>query len=142
MYIHLNPVRAGLVEDANQYRWSSSALYCQDKPKESFINPGPVLELVNDDGQKARRKYRQILDTAMGAEPDNALEHEGAVERFCIRLSEIFPSLFKRLGNKKKGEQAQSPSLLELTELEKRLKEIRKAPVRSENGKRARRFIV
>ena len=142
VYIHLNPVRADLVEDATQYRWSSSALYCQDKPKESFINPGPVLELVDDDDQKARRKYRQILDTAMGAEPDNALEHEGAVERFCIRLSEFFPSLFKRLGKKEKNGQAESPCLLEVTELEKRLMQLGQARARSEESKRAKKYIV
>jgi putative transposase len=142
VYIHLNPVRAGLVEDANQYRWSSSALYCQEKPKESFINPGPILELVDDDLQKARGKYRQIQDKAIGAEPDNALEHEGAVERFCLRLSEIFPSLFKRLGNKKKDEQAESPCLLEVTELERRLKEIDGTRSRTLESRKARKYIV
>jgi len=142
VYIHLNPVRAGLVEDASEYRWSSSALYCQDNPKVSFINPVPVLELVENDGQKARRKYRQILDKAMGAEPDNAFEHEGAVERFCIRLSEIFPSLFRRLGKKKKDDQSDTPCLLEVTELEKRLKQLEGSRSRNVESRKARKYIV
>ena len=142
VYIHLNPVRAGLVEDATQYRWSSSTLYCQDNHRESFVNPSPILELVDEDGHKARREYRQILDKAIGAEPNNALEQEGAVEKFCIRLSEIFPSLFKRLGKKEKNEQAESPCLLEVTELEERLKQLGQARARSEESKRVKKYIV
>ena len=142
VYIHLNPVRAGLVDDASQYRWTSSALYCRDNPKESFIDPGPVLELVDDDGQKARRKYRRILKKARGEEPENALEHQGAIERFCIRLSEIFPSLFRRLGKKKKDDQADFPCLLEVTELEKRLKQMEGSRTRNVESRRARKYIV
>lgn len=142
VYIHLNPVRAGLVDDALQYRWTSSALYCQDNPKESFIDPGPILELVDDDGQKARRKYRRILKKARGEEPENALEHQGAIERFCIRLSEIFPGLFKRLGGKKDAGQDHTPSLLELTELEQRLQDLGNARARNEESKMVRKYIV
>jgi len=142
VYIHLNPVRAGISNDAESYRWTSCALYCRNKPVESFVDPGPVLQLVHEDQSQARKKYKQILQKAIGEEPDNALEHPGAIEKFCIRLSEIFPKLFQRLGKKTANNNDSSPCLLELTELERRLVEINKAPVRSESGKKARRFIV
>lgn len=142
VYIHLNPVRGGLAEDAGEYRWSSSALYTLENPGDSFIDPGPVLKLLDEDPARARQEYRQLLKKGRGEEPDNALEHEGAIERFCIRLAELFPSLFQKLGKKADRDQDQSPSLLEVTELEKSLKNLGTGRARGEESKRAKRYIA
>jgi putative transposase len=141
VYIHLNPVRAGLVDDVNSYRWSSASLYCRDKPEDSFIDSSQVLQLVHDDESTARKQYRQILKRAQGEEPDNALEQEGAIEGFCLRLAEIFPRVFGKLGRKEEGEQ-NSSSLLELTELERRLQEVASTRARSEESKQAKKYIA
>ena len=142
VYIHLNPVRAGIVEGANDYRWSSSSLYCLDKPRESFVSPLPILQLVNEDPSLARRQYRKILVNACIAEPDNVLEQESAVEKFCLRLADIFPGLFKRLNRKPGNMQGQPPSLLELTELERRMKDVDFSRSRNPEGKKAKKYIV
>jgi len=143
IYIHLNPVRAGLTDNANTYRWSSSSLYCRDKPMESFIDPEPVLKLIHDDEYMARRNYREILQKAHGTEPDNALEQEGAIEKFCVRLAEIFPRLFGRLGSKKSRNVTENgPSILELTRLEHELQQVDFSRSRSMESKRAKKYIV
>jgi putative transposase len=142
VYIHLNPVRAGLCEEAGDYRWSSSSLYCRNNPVDSFVDPGPVLSLVNQDQAKARVRYKEILCKACGVEPENALEHQGAIEKFCIRLAEIFPSLFKRLGGQSVEKEPACPSLLELTELERRLKEMAGTRARTLENRKARKYIV
>ncbi len=142
IYIHLNPVRAGLTDNANQYRWSSSSLYCLDTPKESFVDPKPVLQLVHDDQDAARREYKKILQKAQGAEPDNALEHKGAIEKFCVRLAEIFPALFKRLSKKTRADKNLSPSLLELTELESRLQKMTGSRTPSAESRMAKKYII
>ncbi len=142
VYIHLNPVRGGLAEEAGEYRWSSSALYTRDISGDSFIDPWPVLQLVDEDPARARQEYRQLLNSSRGEEPENALEQEGAIERFCVRLAEIFPGLFKKLGRKSGEDQGQPPSLLELTELEQRLKELGSGRARSQESKKAKKYIV
>lgn len=142
VYIHLNPVRASICEDAGDSRWSSSSLYCLNNPVDSFVDPGPVLGLINQDQAKARVRYKQILSKASGVEPKNALEHQGAIEKFCIRLAEIFPALFKRLGGKIVAKEPACPSLLELTELERRLKEMDGIRGRTLENKKARKYIV
>lgn len=142
VYIHLNPVRAALAEDANGYRWSSSSLYCMNKPCESFVSPLPILQLLNEDPSLARRQYRKILAEASIAEPDNVLEQESAVEKFCLRLADIFPGLFKMLNRKTSTLQGQPPSLLELTELERRIKDVDFSRSRSPESKKAKKFIV
>jgi putative transposase len=141
-YIHLNPVRAGICEDAGDYRWSSSSLYCRNNTVDSFVDPGPVLGLVNQDQAKARARYKQILSKAHGVEPENALENQGAIEKFCIRLAEIFPALFKRLGGKSVEKESVRPSLLELTELERRLNEMNGTRARTLENRKARKYIV
>jgi len=98
--------------------------------------------LVNQDQAKARVRYKQILSKAHGFEPDNALEHQGAIEKFCIRLAEIFPALFKRLGGQSVEKESACPSLLELTELERRLKELEGTRSRTLESKKARKYIV
>jgi putative transposase len=142
VYIHLNPVRAGICEDAGDYRWSSSSLYCRNNTVDSFVDPGPVLGLVNQDQAKARARYKQILSKAHGVEPENALENQGAIEKFCIRLAEIFPALFKRLGGKSVEKESVRPSLLELTELERRLNEMNGTRARTLENRKARKYIV
>ena len=141
VYIHLNPVRAGLVDDVNSYRWSSASLYCRNRPEDSFIDPGLVLRLVRDDESSARKEYRQLLQRAQGEELNNALEQEGAIESFCLRLTEIFPRLFSKLSQKSGGDQEHS-SLLELTELERRLQEVFSTRARNEESKQAKKYIA
>ena len=142
VYIHLNPVRAGIIDDANAYRWSSSSLYCREEPLESFINPRPILQLVHDNEPVARKQYRQLLQKAYGNEPDNVLEQEGAIDKFCLRLAEIFPRLFSRLGKNPTKIISQPESLLELTRLDRELKKIDFSRSRTLESKKAKKFIV
>jgi len=44
LYIHLNPVRAGLTDDPRKYRWSSCSLYCRDDQPHSFLYPEKILD--------------------------------------------------------------------------------------------------
>ena len=37
-YVELNPVRAGLVKDPHQYRWSSAAAHCGTVPAEQWLD--------------------------------------------------------------------------------------------------------
>ncbi|MFN2266711.1 MAG: transposase [Desulfonatronovibrio sp.] len=145
IYIHLNPVRAGIVDMADAYRWSSASLYCQEDSIESFVDPRPVLQLVHDHESPARSHYGQILKQAHGYEPENALEHEGAVEKFCIRLAEVFPKLFARLGNKSEKSQkylGHNASMLDMTRLDQAIENTDFSRSWSVENRKARKFIV
>ncbi|MBN1694052.1 transposase [candidate division WOR-3 bacterium] len=60
LYIHLNPFKANLAENLNDYRWSSLRLYL-DKPKKTFIDSGEILHLLDLKEKNARKKYCEIL---------------------------------------------------------------------------------
>ncbi|MFP4397745.1 MAG: transposase [Desulfonatronovibrio sp.] len=145
IYIHLNPVRAGMVDMADAYRWSSASLYCQESSIESFVDPRPVLQLVHDQESAARSHYGQMLKQVQGYEPENALEHQGAIEKFCIRLAEVFPKLFTRLGNKPDKSQkypGHNSSMLDLTRLEQAIEHTDFTRSWSLENRKAKKFIV
>jgi len=59
-YIHLNPVRAGLVQRPQDYMWSSHGIYIS-VDKSGTIDPSLVLGQFSDDRAAARRSYRSFV---------------------------------------------------------------------------------
>jgi len=59
-YIHLNPVRAGVVKDPEEYLWTSHLSYLT-KGKENLVDTDLVLEQFGGSQLVARRKYREFM---------------------------------------------------------------------------------
>lgn len=62
LYIHFNPVRAGLVENPSDYRWSSCALFVDAVEKNTFIDYKFILSLLDGDLGRARLKYKDCMN--------------------------------------------------------------------------------
>jgi hypothetical protein len=60
-YIHLNPVRAGLVQKPEDYRWSSYLNYLWDN-EEDIIAKNTILERFSKDESKAKRMFLQFVN--------------------------------------------------------------------------------
>ncbi|MFH1117622.1 MAG: transposase, partial [Pseudomonadota bacterium] len=65
-YIHRNPVRAGLVERADRYRWSSDRAYGSGSRQGGWLGRSFVLSMLGEEGGSHGRAYRQFM-----AEPDS-----------------------------------------------------------------------
>ncbi len=59
-YVHLNPVRAGLVERPQEYAWSSYTGYHSGRLRLSWMNYERVLAEFGE-GKQARRRYREFV---------------------------------------------------------------------------------
>lgn len=59
-YIHLNPVRAGLVKQVHRYPWSSYPCYCGDV--DSFVDTSFLLTYFSRDLEQARREFSQFVE--------------------------------------------------------------------------------
>ena len=78
-YIHLNPVRAGLVDDPGRFRWSSHHHY-SGRRVEPWLTTDFVLSMFSSDHARAIASYQEFLqcrlDTAwepsMAANPANS----------------------------------------------------------------------
>ena len=59
-YIHLNPLRAGIVKQLEDYPWSSYLDYLNLR-KSNITDPSFVLNLIDNNTLKAIKKYRNYL---------------------------------------------------------------------------------
>ena len=64
-YIHLNPVRAGLVQRPEDYRYSSYGAYITDK-SDDMVNTDMILRAMAVGKKEARAKYRVFVEAAIG----------------------------------------------------------------------------
>lgn len=60
-HVHLSPVRAGLVPQPEQWRWSSYVGYCSTRRRRDWIDYGTVLAEFGADESGARRAYRDFV---------------------------------------------------------------------------------
>jgi hypothetical protein len=63
-YIHLNPVRAGLVRDPHEYPWSSYRWYIQ-AGSESLIDTDFLLRQFSDRKDLARKEYAHFVSARL-----------------------------------------------------------------------------
>ncbi len=64
MYVHLNPVRAGMVEDPADWLWSSFREYTRAKSRFEWLIRDEVLALYGAGAARARRYRRECLKLA------------------------------------------------------------------------------
>ena len=81
-YVELNPIRAEMVEDPKDYRWSSYQAYGYGK-RDVLVDEHPIyLQLSEDEGER-RKKYRQFVrgmlkeKEAMKGEMDRRIMYGG-----------------------------------------------------------------
>lgn len=65
-YVHLNPVRAGLVRRPEDYPWGSFRLYANAGRGESLVDVAPVLGLLARDPVRAALAYVDFVHLAQG----------------------------------------------------------------------------
>jgi len=68
-YIHLNPVRAGVVDRPADWPWGSCPGYVRASRKLPWITYGRVLGEFGRTGSQSRRSYGRFLRAALDAEP-------------------------------------------------------------------------
>jgi REP element-mobilizing transposase RayT len=71
-YIHLNPVRAGIVSNPAEYRWSSHRAYLGIDKRNDLIDPDIILPMFSTNRRKAVRRYRTFVNES--TENENPLK--------------------------------------------------------------------
>lgn len=93
LYIHLNPVKAGLCPDPLKYRWSSCRLYFRKDRTSTFVDPSLVLSMLSSDAEQSRLRYKSLLDKAVEINLFPTSEKRNALECFLLELGKRVPSL-------------------------------------------------
>ena len=61
-YIHLNPVRAGLINTPGQYRWSSYPAYIGEQQAPKFLMTDMLLGNFGSNKYEARKNYQEFVE--------------------------------------------------------------------------------
>lgn len=64
-YIHLNPLRAGLAENAEGYKWSSYRYYIGEKEVPGWLNTDWILAEYSQNSKAAWKKYKGFVEAAI-----------------------------------------------------------------------------
>jgi len=143
LYIHMNPVRAGLSESPIKYRWSSCRLYCHSDAPKSFVDPGLILRLLADQDKESKRIYLKMLNRSTYLETNHVLEHENAIARFRSNLSALFPTVFKDAVKRRVVAVHTGIELQSLEDLEAQIEAIHNAnPKSNPVSRKAKKFLI
>jgi REP element-mobilizing transposase RayT len=72
-YVHLNPVRAKMVDAPQAYRYSSYRTYIQGI-SDDLLHTGTILGMLAEKAKEARERYRQFVEVGLGDEPASPFE--------------------------------------------------------------------
>jgi REP element-mobilizing transposase RayT len=76
-YVVLNPVRAGMVGEAGDWRWSSFLATAGEVETPDWLHTGALLALFSGGGIEARRAYARFTAEGVGAaSPWESLRHQ------------------------------------------------------------------
>ncbi len=90
-YVHLNPVRAGMVEHPEQYAWSSYKGYLQKKDSSDWVEYSWILGAFGNRNQ--RRHYKEYVSLGTSESPMKKLYGQIVLgsEEFISRLKKVLP---------------------------------------------------
>ncbi len=102
IYIHLNPFKAGLSKNLEDYRWTSLDLYTKGSIV-SFVDPTPVLSILCSDLNEARKVYHKILMERMSIQENTSFNKQD-VKRSIIDIGSsleefINKNIIKEIGD-------------------------------------------
>ena len=137
LYIHMNPVRAGLVSDPCNFQWSSVRVFHDLKSPDSFLKPGFILGLLGGDYETSKAIYLDLLMRSVQLDMEDALEQDDAIARFKKALARFFPSLFSEVGDRKQISERTGVSLVDEEEIERQI-----TAETFPKGPRARKFLI
>jgi len=135
-YIHLNPVKAGIVQIPSEYRWSSYTLYEKETAPNTFVNYKFILQTLSDDIRAARRSYCGCVEGMMqNIKETGAEETPNVLKKFRSRFVERYWPKANRgtIGDNILSEEQLNKQIQELT---------RKKRLTTPQEFKARKFLI
>ena len=116
-YIHLNPVRAGLVNQPEKYPWSSYLQYIGEKKAAQWLTTDWLLGYFGKASGEAQRGYRAFVEAKLGAAEENPLK-EAQASTILGRPDFINGIKKKYLGGRKRDRDVPAVAALKKESLE------------------------
>jgi putative transposase len=112
-YIHLNPVRSGIVERPEQFVWSSYGYYRGTADPERWLGTSVVLSLFGQKAQSTNRAYEEFVEDGIGK--DHATLIRDSVKKGILGSEEFIENIKRTyLGDALEREDRDRPQLRRL----------------------------
>ena len=111
-YIHLNPVRAGIVDRPEEYQWSSYRSYIGETPVPAWLETRQLHGCFAQELSVAQRKYREFVEDLLGQAYESPLDK---VVGSSILGSEDFVERIKAKYLDREGRKDSVPALRQLS---------------------------
>ena len=100
-YIHLNPVRAGMVEEPGDYRWSSYQYYAGWQTPPEWLQTDFITDFFGGKKSIAQKRYREFVCSLLNQEYESPLKEVVASTilgsaPFVMEMQERFVETAKR----------------------------------------------
>jgi hypothetical protein len=106
-YIHQNPLKAKIVNDVKNWKWSSFSEYFNQP---SFVDTDFILDMLSEDKKEALERLRSYLSEA---NDDTCLEYEEKLKISDDEVKLIFVKFgIKNIGELHKSEKKKSDELI------------------------------
>lgn len=110
VYIDLNPVRAGLVLDPGQYRWSSYLHYAGTR-NDRLVSPHPLYWQLGNTPFSREAAYAELVRSGIGASEQQALT-DSALSGWALGAPDYVADLQKRTERRlSKGRPGRPPAV-------------------------------
>lgn len=142
LYIHLNPVRARLVRDPQDYEWSSSWIYTEGSDR-SWVDQHFILNMLSGDPDRGRERYKILLQEGANLKTGEALEDGDTIRKFGLQLASLLPDVFRRITRTRQVAKVVGLEMLNDDELENKIKgwKDNKPPAKPESRK-AQKYLI
>ncbi len=113
-YIHLNPIRARVVKNLEEYPWSSHRCYVGRVRNEGIVDTEQVLKMFSEDRGRARRLYREYMGQGEGVKREDVYS---TVSQRVLGGEEFVRRVFMKTGRAEVwGKKRHEYTLLEIGE--------------------------
>lgn len=128
-YIHLNPVRAGMVDKPEQYKYSGHRAYLGLEPV-GIVDVDPVLRHFGVKKTVARERYRQFVAAGikLGHQPELYLADEGRILGSEEFVDATIHRIGETTGRKRRGFEMDAPKEFRAEVLLRAVEEICRVP--------------
>jgi REP element-mobilizing transposase RayT len=91
-YIHLNPVKAGLVDSVQKYPWSSYGKYIAPGSDVPTLDTAPALGMFSKDSFKQKQLFAEFTAAGLGVTFDPEEDQVRGIlgsEKFMVKLTKV-----------------------------------------------------
>ena len=102
-YVHLNPLRAKIINKPQDYKWSSYGGYIRKKEVNNLNNYNWLLSIFGNEEKKSRRQYKEFVEEGIAKKLENPVKR--AVGNMILGSKEFIDSILVKIGRDEIGQE-------------------------------------